>query len=274
MKIYLLRIPVFLITVLFWSAIAIAGDDKVAKSDADRWKVEVNGYVFMTKIDGDLDLRQTTTDVDIGFSDILKNLDLGAMAFAHAAKGPWLLTVDGAYLKLSDKNTQSRNNVATVSLDAELEQTVIEGFVGYRIFDRIFEPNNPVKRVSVHFNTGARYNRLKADLSAQASVLGLSASADRQRSVDWVDPLVGFSGVVALSHKAQLRLWTDYGGFGVGSDSTWQVVVGGAYNFDNGVNMIAGYRAFSFDYSEGEGNSRIGFDFLYTGPMLGFGYRF
>ncbi len=53
--------------------------------------------------------------------------------------------------------------------------------------------------------------------------------------------------------QAAVRVWLDNGGFGVGSDQTWQAIVGGTYHFENGVELALEYRALAFDYEEGAG---------------------
>ena len=81
---------------------------------------------------------------------------------------------------------------------------------------------------------------------------------------------------VAPGHELFLR--GDIGGFGVGSDFSWQAV--GGYGFDfgtwNGITFsgVIGYRALSVDYAEGEGRRRYEFDMLQHGPVLGLGMRF
>ena len=62
------------------------------------------------------------------------------------------------------------------------------------------------------------------------------------------------------------------GGFGVGSDITWQAL--GAYNFKTsflGYQFTAhvGYRALSIDYEQGSGSRKIGFDMVTHGPVTG-----
>jgi hypothetical protein len=81
---------------------------------------------------------------------------------------------------------------------------------------------------------------------------------------------------VAPGHELFLR--GDTGGFGVGSDFSWQAV--GGYIFDVGTwhgvtfSGIIGYRALSVDYTQGEGRRRYEFDIVQHGPVLGLSIRF
>ena len=68
------------------------------------------------------------------------------------------------------------------------------------------------------------------------------------------------------------------GGFGVGSDFTWQVV--GGFNWTRerkflgmDVSGVIGYRALSVDYTEG-GSSKFAYDNVLHGPLLGLRFSF
>ena len=100
----------------------------------------------------------------------------------------------------------------------------------------------------------------------------------RSGSVDWVDPVFGarLRYTVAPGHELFLR--GDVGGFGLGSDFSWQAI--GGYGFDFGAwqgitfSGIVGYRALYVDYAQGFGRTRYEFDMLQHGPVLGVSMRF
>ena len=81
---------------------------------------------------------------------------------------------------------------------------------------------------------------------------------------------------VAPGHELFLR--GDIGGFGVGSDFSWQAI--GAYGFEFGAyrhhllgrDRLSG--ALSVDYVQGEGRQRYEFDMVQHGPILGISARF
>ena len=84
----------------------------------------------------------------------------------------------------------------------------------------------------------------------------------------------GLRGEFWVSDDVRLIGWGDYGGFGVGSESTWQLVFGASYLPSPNVELYAAYRILSFDYEEGSGADRLSLDLTYSGPMIGIGYRF
>jgi hypothetical protein len=61
----------------------------------------------------------------------------------------------------------------------------------------------------------------------------------------------------------------DIGGFGIGSDITWNLV--GMVDFKpwKHVGLFGGYRALYQDYSTGSGSNKFKFDATMHGPLLG-----
>ena len=103
--------------------------------DDDTW-TEIGAYGFMSDISGDVTISNVTTDVDVPFKDLLDNLDFGAMAFIEHRRGKWSLIGGLFYADISVDRTIASNPILSVTLDAEVKQLLLEGFVGYRVFVR------------------------------------------------------------------------------------------------------------------------------------------
>ena len=75
---------------------------------------------------------------------------------------------------------------------------------------------------------------LGVDGSVDLGNLGLKRSGSRavarSGTLEWVDPFVGLRVRHQLSPGSELQFLGDVGGFGVGSDFTWQLF--GGYSFD------------------------------------------
>jgi hypothetical protein len=74
----------------------------------------------------------------------------------------------------------------------------------------------------------------------------------------------------------ELQFLGDIGGFGVGSDLTWQLFAG--YSFDFAVwqsilHGLVGYRALAVDYSQDSGTNQDNFDLIVHGPVVGLSFR-
>ena len=101
---------------------------------------------------------------------------------------------------------------------------------------------------------------LTADIQKLGLVLQRSKSLAVAHSgaLEWVDPVVGARLRHQMASGAELTLIGDVGGFGAGSDFSWQAVA--TYGFDvncfgTPLRTVVGYRALAVDYSE---NGRFG----------------
>jgi hypothetical protein len=133
--------------------------------------------------------------------------------------------------------------------------------------------------------SGARYWYQEADLSLDAArtldigdleIAGSRAFA-RSGSIDWLDPVIGARVRYAVAPGHELFLRGDIGGFGIGSEFSWQAIGGYSFDFalyqDVTFSGVIGYRALSVDYAQGSGRSGYEFDMLQHGPILGVSMR-
>ena len=92
--------------------------------------------------------------------------------------------------------------------------------------DLLHQPRQPVGAIG-----GLRYSKIDVSAHINASLFGLTGSAARSGDKDWVDPYVGVRIQHPLNERWTLVGYGDVGGFGAGSDFTWQVALGAAYDF-------------------------------------------
>jgi hypothetical protein len=76
------------------------------------------------------------------------------------------------------------------------------------------------------------------------------------------------------ARRVQLRLYTEVGGFGAGSDFTWQVFPTLSVRLSDKASLELGDRWLDIDYDTGERNEQFRYDVLTQGPVVGFGFRF
>jgi hypothetical protein len=105
-----------------------------------------------------------------------------------------------------------------------------------------------------------------------SKALAIASSGD----MEWVDPFVGARIRHQLAPGKEVMLEGDVGGFGVGSDFSWQLV--GTYGFDTSLfgtpfHAVIGYRALSVDFSENGRFGKNGIDFVQHGPIMGVTFR-
>ena len=119
------------------------------------------------------------------------------------------------------------------------------------------------ERTGIDLLAGIRY----WDISATVDVPGLvSARSDSS----FVDPIAGVRWRQALSPRWSSIAYVDVGGFGVGSDSTWQLLALANYQATDKLFVSMGYRHQHLDYRDK--GKRL--DVSLSGPMLGVTYQF
>ncbi len=252
------------------------------------WSFRITPYGWLMALDGAQTVRGRSVKVDASFIDIVEKSDtlVGLMGNFEARNGPFALYGDLVWSSIGFERNDVRTRTpapgvtTTVgrALSLDIQMAIAEIGAAYEV----------ARFGALAFDVlgGARYWFQKADLSFEVDrtigigdleVVGGRAFA-RSRSVDWLDPVIGarVRYMVAPGHEFWLR--GDIGGFGVGSDFSWQAI--GAYGFEFGTYQgitfsgVIGYRALYVDYVQGEGRQRYEFDMLQHGPMLGLSARF
>jgi hypothetical protein len=252
------------------------------------WSYRFVPYGWLTSMNGTQTVRGRSVKVDASFADIVEKSDtlVALMGDFEARNGPLAVYGDLVWSKIGFSGSGLRTRAPApgisgtlgASLGLDIEMAIAEVGVAYELGR--FGP------LSFDVVGGARYWYQKADLSfdiagalniGDLEVFGGRAIA-RSGSVDWLDPIVGarLRYTVAPGHELFLR--GDIGGFGVGSQFSWQAIGGYAFDFATwrGVTFggILGYRALYVDYERGFGRTRYEFDMLQHGPILGVSMRF
>lgn len=220
----------------------------MADSDTDesRWQYELTPYIWATSQDGKVrinDRPRRGLSVNQEFSDIMERLDFAAMGTFEARKEQWGLLLDGIYFKVSD-SAKIRGPRGFVSLSASA--SVTQELYAAGGFFRLAEGETPVDLVG-----GLRYNSVRWNIRTRASLpilQGISRNFSQRKS--WVDPYVGLRVQHHLNDKWTLLGYGDVGGFGVGSDLSWQAQAGLNYAFNPNMTGKIGYRHLSNDYSK------------------------
>lgn len=231
-----------------------------AKS-ADAWHYELTPYLWASRMEGNVKAGPLPkTSVDMKFSDILDSLDAGFMAAFEARKGRWGLLFDGIYMKVSDSARVSQAGL-TVNGELELKQTMLAGAVAYRAM----QGDIPLDLVG-----GLRYTKIDADARIDASLFALAGTVKRAADRDWTDPYVGLRAIYPVADKWKAVGYVDVGGFGVGSDFTWQGSLGLDYAYSESVTAKLGYRYLKVDYDK----DGFRYDMANDGLYLGVGFLF
>lgn len=224
----------------------------------ESWTFSVTPYLWLFGMDGDVRVRNTTADIDVGFDDIWDNLDFALMARVEAWKGPLGFYLDPLYGNLGVEGKAGPNDV-----DVDSEMILVDFGMLYRVMDqRDAEGRSRTADVSL----GGRYYYLKNEID-------FALLADRAQSSDRVDLTIGGRYGMDLSDRFGFLVGGDIGGFELGSSSdfAWNAQALGSYRVGESGRVWAGYRILDVDNDTG-GSS--GQDVQFSGPVIGYEFRF
>ena len=75
-----------------------AGSEEAATPE---WEFSLAPYLWMAGLEGTVEADRLSADVDVSFSDIWDELDIGVLAAFEARRGKFSVTTNAIYLKLS-----------------------------------------------------------------------------------------------------------------------------------------------------------------------------
>ncbi len=214
-------------------------------NETNKWTFDVSLYGLAVGMSGDIGIGSVNADINAGFDKIWDNLEFGAMGTVRVGYGPWALTTDIIYMGLEG----SKNGVT-----AEFDQWMVEPTLSYRVSEYL-EPL-----------AGVRYNNLSGEIRGPGVLPTPRIPTGTQ---EWWDPIVGANATLPLGKGFSLNVRGDVGGFGVGSDLTWQVFPYFGWRFAKWGSLQLGYRWLYMDYETGSGASRFKYDMLNQGPQIG-----
>jgi hypothetical protein len=93
-------------------------------------------------------------------------------------------------------------------------------------------------------------------------------------SKTWFDPILIARLSADIHDKWLFQVRGDIGGFGVGSDLTWQLQAYAGYRFSRLFQLTAGYRILSIDYDKGSDKERFIYNMDTYGPVIRLGFNF
>ncbi|NWK54664.1 outer membrane beta-barrel protein [Verrucomicrobiaceae bacterium N1E253] len=242
------------LTALAGEAIQTNSSTYSIQSEHSEWYYRVALYGWGQSLDGDIGVMGQTAAVDVDFSDLVEDLEIGLMGAVEIGKGRWSVLLDLNYADLSDEISTPNSKI-----DFEQEQLVGNLVLNYQAI------NSDVSKLTLF--GGIRGNWLDVNMSYTGGPLK-DRTLDEDKS--WADPIIGLRYRQDLGSSIYLRALGDVGGFGVSSDFTWQAMAGLGWQFNPCGGLFLGYRAIGTDYEDGG----FTYDLSAHGPMIGLEYKF
>ena len=241
--------------IVFVSAFATDSRADTAEHDPDRWTFMWSAYLQAADIEGTVTVGPFQPELDVDFSTIVDHLDGAFTTHFEAMKAPGGIAVDYLYLNLgvSDIPTSQEG----ITADLTLKMTNFELFGFYRVGD----PN--VGAGALDILGGTRYRKMDNSMELRTP---MPRGGDVEFS--WWDLLAGGRWSKQVHPRVLLMFRGD-----AGAD---------AYNFQGGASinlfkrgfLLLQYKYLNFDYEDGMGRDRRGYDASEAGPLFGFGVRF
>jgi opacity protein-like surface antigen len=226
---------------------------------AQDWSYDASIYLWFPQTNVTVDTPLGTVEGELSISDALQDLDFAFMGAIEARNGPWGIVGDFVYFDISSEAPTPRGLLfSDVAVDTKL--TLLSAYGLYRFHEDA--------TVSLDFGVGLR--AVWAD--TKTSFVGNLASPRVFEADDnWVDPLLAARLKAKFSEDWYGALFLDGGGFGVGSDSTYQVLATVGYQINERWAVQGGYRYLAID-KDSDDSSDIDIDL--SGPIIGAVYSF
>jgi hypothetical protein len=223
------------------------------------WSFTLTPYGWATAIDGTISAGGRSADVDIAFKDVVKHLDMAFMIAAELRYKRWGFMGDVIYARLHD-DIAPPAGVLFSSTHEVFKETIGTFAVSYRVVD--------AKPAFLDFFAGARVYHFYSEIVLRRNLAAQDFAASGTST--WADPIVGLRGRYYMSRAFFLNGYGDVGGFGAGSDLSWQVLGGIGVEAARCLDLQLGYRALGFDYEGSRGQQKI----TTHGPIMGATIRF
>ncbi|MGO4999539.1 hypothetical protein [Oceanisphaera sp. W20_SRM_FM3] len=236
--------------------------------EGEHWQFEVTPYLFAAGLDGTVGVRGVTSELDVPFSDLVDDLDMGFMGLVTARKGPWSYGLETIYVKLSDQGSKSVTGpfgrvTLNGALDVSSEMYITQGSVAYRVLDN---------STALDMIWALRYTQLDTQASvainSTPSIVFPGGEKTASGSDSWTDAVIGVRVLHPLNEQWSLLAYGDVGGGG--SKLTYQLLLGADWQFAENFTAKAGYRQLYWDYEKGG----TVWDMTMAGPYLGLGIQF
>ncbi len=220
------------------------------------WNFTIEPYIMLANMSGETGIGELipSVEVDASVGDIFGHLKFGAMLYAEATNDKWTISNDVIYMKLGQ--------------DIKTGQFITGGDV---TMQQLAWEVAGLRRVLPCLDAGIALRLVSLDMEINTQTL----LNDRNASTDetWVDPVIVARTQGTINDKWIYKVRGDFGGFGIGSDFTWQMQADFGYRFSKLFYTTLGYRVIGIDYDNGNGSDRFLYDVDTYGAVVRLGFN-
>jgi hypothetical protein len=246
---------------LLLGALVLAAAPAIAQAPAsspEKWTFTASPYVWFSGLSGDVSNPSGGEDFSADFGDIFGSMKFSWMGLLEARRGRFSALVDTLYLNMQQGvPVPGRGGFSGASARTQSAQAAAIAL--YTVAEE--------RAWRLEFGGGVRAWWFDTELKLDSDILPGRTVGN---TTSWVDPVLSTRGVVRLSDRWALTGYGDIGGFGVGSELTWQVFATLDWRITDNFSASAGFRWIHIEYEEGR--STINLDM--AGPIIGASLRF
>ena len=236
------------------AAILFVASNVGAQSSSGGWQFAVAPYGWLAAPSGTMTIGDETAEPpEVEIDRIIDTLEFAFMGHFDMRNERWMISSDFLLANLG-----GHKDFDDVTVSTGLDTTLFELAGGYRV--------SPAFTLFA----GARLVDIEMDIGLD----GLLEERRAEASKSWVDPLVGVHLFVPLSDTWWIGVRGDVGGFGVGSELTWQAYADIGFRISKLVSVLAGYRALNIDYESGTDLETVELDLMLSGPQVAVAFTF
>lgn len=235
--------------------LALVGASPLAAQD---WSGNLTLYGWLPSIEGAQEGPDGTPVIQLTAADLLDNLDGVFFGIGEIRRGRLGFLFEGVSVNLGAEAQAQPPFSAAAATDTRI------GFASAALAWRIADT---LRGAKADVYGGLRYYDASIDIDVTLPGVGVDTTVSGE--ADWVDPILGVRGSYPIGNRLALVGFADAGGFGAGSELTWQAYAGMSYDFSETFTAQLGYRYLSIDYED-----NITLDIVLEGPVLGLTFRF
>jgi hypothetical protein len=218
-------------------------------------------YLWFSGLSGNVGAAGYVAPVSVSFSQVIDQLNIGLMTNLDVRRKRVGVYTDLIFMSISSDQKTTPILPSYIGFTANAKELILDPEVYFRLID------SPLLKIDAI--GGGRYWHLNNSLDL-FPVNTTQATITAGQTQSWIDPVFGARFRLNLNKGFFVNVNGDAGGFGVGSQLTYQTYAGIGKEFKKKYDVLLGYRYLYVDYKNG--------GFLYNvhmqGLQAGFGIRF
>jgi hypothetical protein len=243
----------------FLCILLIAFSSSIWAQDSGEWDWRIAPYLWTVNISGDLAAGGVSQDLDVSFSDILDDFDVGGSLFLELGKDKHAVHVDYTYMRLKPDPTVMPSPPFPPDSQISSKTTI-------NIFESAYNYRYDGAGGAGAIVLGVRYMDVEMKLTP-------TRLPQKVAGPNWWDAFIGVKTHNAISTNWDFDFYATLGHGG--SELPWTIQGVFARRFSNDNRLALGIRVWGIDYRKDEGlrGQRTVLDATFAGFLIGYEFN-